>query len=477
VPLTPTFRSAGAWSFVANNVPTPASLAPGAPAGVAVGDLLVLVSESRSITATAATPTGWNLVTGFPKRSATSAGGTIYVWTRTADGTATDTPTVTWSGLTTGTTGDATGAGLLAYTNATEVLDGTVQSSDLSAQTTTSVIPAFTTATANSLVIGIAMKLLESSGQTSTVATFTERADNGTTSGTGHTIEVSDKVQTVAGSSGTATVTWSATTSARAFTVSLALKAAAGDAAAGGTIGTLTLSAATATATGGAAGTGSVGMLTLTASTATAVVNASAAGTIGTLTLSSPTATAAGDAAATGTLPTLTLSPTTASASGGATGAAAIATLTFSSATATATGDAAAAGSLGALTLAAPSASATGAGSGAANASGSIGTLNLTSPTATATGDATTSGTISGLVFAAATGRATGGAVIGGTIPALMLAAPLATATGGQAVAAVPADGDTSAGARAAASTIEQRRAEGEASSTAAADGSTEAAR
>src|SRR6185369_16895138 len=46
------------------------------------------------------------------------------------------------------------------------------------------------------------------------------------TSGTGHTIEVSDKVVASHGSSGTATVTWSATTSARALAVSLGLKAA-----------------------------------------------------------------------------------------------------------------------------------------------------------------------------------------------------------------------------------------------------------
>jgi hypothetical protein len=148
------------------------------------------------------------------------------VFVRTADGSASDTPSPVWSGLTTGTSGDASGAGLLAYIGIAPILDGTVQSSDLAAQTTTSVIPAFTTATDKSVVIGVCMKLLESSGQTSTVATFTERADNSTTSGTGHVIEVSDKFVASHGSSGTATVTWSATTSARALAVSLGLMAA-----------------------------------------------------------------------------------------------------------------------------------------------------------------------------------------------------------------------------------------------------------
>lgn len=218
------FRSAGTWNFTSNNVATPATLTPGAPANVAVGDCLVLICESRSITATVSTPAGWTVPTGFPKRSGTASGGTIYVFVRIADGSANDTPSPVWSGLTTGTSGDASGAGILCYTGLSITLDGTVQASDLAAQTSTSVIPAFTTATPSTTVIGIALKLNESSGQTSTVATFTERADNQTTSGTGHIIAVSDRLVATPGSSGTATVTWSATTSARALTVSFGLQ-------------------------------------------------------------------------------------------------------------------------------------------------------------------------------------------------------------------------------------------------------------
>jgi hypothetical protein len=219
----PTFRAAGAWSFTATNVATPTTLTPGAPAGVAVGDLLLLVCESRSITATVATPTGWTLATGFPKRSGTASGGTIYVFTRIADGSANDTPSPVWSGLTTGNSGDASGAGLLAWSGAQAVQDGTVTVSDLAAQTTTTTIPTLTTATDHSLVVGIAMKLNESAGQTSTVSGRTERADNSTASGTGHIIEVCDVEQTPAGTTAACTVTWSATTSARALAVSIGL--------------------------------------------------------------------------------------------------------------------------------------------------------------------------------------------------------------------------------------------------------------
>lgn len=226
IPFTPVFRSAGSWAFTPNNVPSPATLSPGAPSGTVPGDLLILIAHSRSNTGGVSTPSGWDIINGFPKRSGTTSGGTIYAWTRIADGTSLDTPSPQWTGLTTGTSGDSSGAGIVCYRNGTEVLDGTVQVSDLSAQTTTSVIPAFTTSIPNTVVLGVAIKLLESSGQTSTVATFTERVDQSTTSGTGHVVEVSDKVQGTPGSSGSATVTWSATTSARALAVSFGLAAA-----------------------------------------------------------------------------------------------------------------------------------------------------------------------------------------------------------------------------------------------------------
>ncbi len=223
----PVFRSAGAWNFTANSVPTGPTLTPGAPAGVAVGDGLILISETRNITATATTPSGWNLVSGFPMRSAVSNGGTIYVWTRIADGTGADTPSVVWSGLSGGTSGDATGAGILCYQNMSETLDGTAVKFDTSGSSTVT-IATYTTGTDKSLVIGIATKFSESAGQTATITNFTERAENSTTSGIGHLIEVADLVQSPAGATGTAVVTWSNTGAARELCATIAFLSTGG---------------------------------------------------------------------------------------------------------------------------------------------------------------------------------------------------------------------------------------------------------
>lgn len=222
------FRAAGAWSFSANNVASPTNLTPGAPAGTQVGDGLILIAECRSISATCATPSGWTLLSGFPKASATTSGGKIYIFVRTADGTSADTPTVTWSGMLTGTSGDANGAGILAYSGLdVTTLDGTVQVSDLSAQTTTSTVPGITTSVNGSLTLTVYMKLREASSNTSTITNFTERADNSTTSGTGHTIAVADKILATAGASGTGTVTWAVTTSSQVLAVTIGIAAVA----------------------------------------------------------------------------------------------------------------------------------------------------------------------------------------------------------------------------------------------------------
>jgi hypothetical protein len=76
-----------------------------------------------------------------------------------------------------------------------------------------------------SYVVGATIKILESSGQTSTVSGRTERVDQSTTSGTGHIVEVCDVVKQAPGATAACTITWSATTSARALSVSLAFLA------------------------------------------------------------------------------------------------------------------------------------------------------------------------------------------------------------------------------------------------------------
>jgi len=223
-PNTPTFRSAGTWTFSANNVSN-TTLTPGAPSGKAVGDLLLLVVTSTSNAYTVSTPSGWNLMTNYPKASGTSLGGKVYLFTRIADGTGTDTPGVVFSGLTTGTSGTPGGVGILAFTNLTETQDATAVLQDLSAQGSTSTITGITTATNHSMVINVAIKILESSGQTATVTTYTENSDNSTTSGSGYINENSHLDKATAGASGSGTITWSATTSARALITTIALKA------------------------------------------------------------------------------------------------------------------------------------------------------------------------------------------------------------------------------------------------------------
>src|SRR5215218_3415612 len=129
---TPAFRAAGTAVFAPNNISNPTALATTAPAGRSVGDLLLLIDECRSITATVATPSGWGAgrLTGFPVRSGTASGGPVYALTRIADGTAADNATPTWTGVATGTSGDSSGARIIAWQNATVTQAGTVTSTD-----------------------------------------------------------------------------------------------------------------------------------------------------------------------------------------------------------------------------------------------------------------------------------------------------------------------------------------------------------
>ncbi len=221
---TPSFIGVGTASFTASNVQASTNLTPTKHASTANGDLLVLVTESRGIGASCATPSGWALVNGFPKTSGTASGGKIYVFVRIADGTSADNPTVAWTSLTTGTSGDSAGARTLTFRDATVVEDGsTVAVNDLSA-TTTITIPTHTTSQDKSLVIGVAMRVNDTA-HTFTTATWTERSDDHTTSGTGHGTTVATLVKTPAGASGTAAVTPSNTTSSRTLAVSFAVQA------------------------------------------------------------------------------------------------------------------------------------------------------------------------------------------------------------------------------------------------------------
>lgn len=214
------FRAAGTPTNAANSVADPTTLATTAPATRQYGDLLVLMTCCRSITATCSTPTGWTLCTGFPKTSGTASGGKIYVFMRQADGTTADNASPVWTGVTTGTSGDSSSARIHAWSGAMATQDGTPTVNDASS-TTTITMPAITTAVNNSLVIGMEMKVNDTV-HTVTVATRTERSDTHTTVGTGHGFAVADIVQASAGATGTATVTPSTTVASRTLAVTVA---------------------------------------------------------------------------------------------------------------------------------------------------------------------------------------------------------------------------------------------------------------
>jgi hypothetical protein len=145
------------------------------------------------------------------------------VFTRIADGTANDNASFNWSSLTTGTTGDSATARILAFSGATETRDAIAATPTDAAATTTFNIPAITTATNNALVIGMGMRV-DDAAHTFTVATYTERFDGHTTTGTGHGTEVASFVQTTAGAVSAAAITPSLTTSVRVLATAVAFQ-------------------------------------------------------------------------------------------------------------------------------------------------------------------------------------------------------------------------------------------------------------
>ncbi len=222
-PNTTEYVSTGTGVFTANNVVATTTLSPTAPAHN-VGDLLILLTETRSITAAAATPSNWNIVTGYPQRSATASGGSIYLFTRIADGTADDNASFNWTSLATGTSGDSAGARIIAFRYATETLDGAVNTKQDQASTTNFTVNANSPSLTNSLWFGAAIKVSDTA-QTATVATMTECADDHTTTGTGHLTVAGYKALTASGSTGTAVITPSNTTSSRTLTTAVCFQA------------------------------------------------------------------------------------------------------------------------------------------------------------------------------------------------------------------------------------------------------------
>lgn len=229
--IVPGVRTAGTTVFSANNVANPTNLSPTLPTRVR-GDVLLCWAWCRSNTATVATPANWTSLFAV-QASGTGSGGSIYCFAALVDGSE-GAPSVSWSGVTTGTSGDANGSVINAYTGIdvsrgiSNIVDAAVQKSDQAGSTTTVTIPAITTATKNSLQVALAVKLLESAGATFTAPAggWVEDNDSNTTSGTGHWMEISHVVQATIGSVGSTTCTPSVTTSSRALSVSFSLKCA-----------------------------------------------------------------------------------------------------------------------------------------------------------------------------------------------------------------------------------------------------------
>lgn len=218
----PAFRAAGAAVFSANSVANPTALSPVKNAATVNGDLMLLIAESRSETTIPATPNGWTRLIALPGNAV--KGGSIWVYSRIATGGAQDAPTISFSGLTTGTSGDSCGARIISWSGAQAVQDGTVPAATDTAATTSWTVPAITTTKGNTLVVAISVKISDTS-QTATITNFTERSDDTTSTGTGHATLVGDLVITPPGSSGTGTVTPSSTTSSRVLAVTLGIAA------------------------------------------------------------------------------------------------------------------------------------------------------------------------------------------------------------------------------------------------------------
>jgi hypothetical protein len=223
----PVFRAAGTPAIAPNTVVNPTSLTPGNPTRQA-GDAEILVTFCRSITATCATPSGWSLLPGFPVRSATASGGTWYAFGLVTDGTEAA-PTVTWTGVTTGTSGDTSQAVILAYSGVdtsgggAALFDVPRTVSDSGSQTTTVAVPAITTLLDNSMIVGLIAKVTDG-GTFTPPSGWTERVDSGTSNGSGHHLEVAELAKATAGLTSATTAAPSGTSSGRSLSVNIVLR-------------------------------------------------------------------------------------------------------------------------------------------------------------------------------------------------------------------------------------------------------------
>lgn len=221
----PMFINVGTAVVSANSVANPTTFSPGIPASMATGDVMLCVTTSRSNSATVATPSGWTVFPGFPVQSGTASGGTIYVfYRRWVSGDAA--PSVSWSGVATGTSGDSCMAQIAGYRYVDwDVTDATVVKGTDAAITTTATIGSVTTGQRRSKVLGITMRVDDNAHTWTPTTNWTERFDTHTTTGTGHSRHLQERVFPAAASTGSVTIAPSLTTSVRGLSATLALKA------------------------------------------------------------------------------------------------------------------------------------------------------------------------------------------------------------------------------------------------------------
>lgn len=208
---TPTFVGAGSAVATANNVANPTNLSPTKHADTQTGDAMFLVTTSRSSTATVGSISGWTQLT--TAASGTASGGTIYVFGRIADGSGLDAPTVAWSGLTTGTSGDSCLARIVTYRNCSITTTGTATTTDAAA-TTSLTMPTFTPGAADAAIICAGLRVNDTA-HTFTSRVAHERGEAHTTTGTGHGQLIYDLNAQGTSATGTRAIVPSNTTSSR----------------------------------------------------------------------------------------------------------------------------------------------------------------------------------------------------------------------------------------------------------------------
>ncbi len=222
------FESVGAVATVAsaNNNAFTAAL----PTTRPVGSVLLLVAGTRLITATLATPSGWTLMSGFPKTSGTASGGRLWVFGRTVTGSETA-PSLAFTGPVTGTTGDDAGGFVICYSGV-ETASGIANIFDTAATvqdasgTTTCTYPAITTTVANSMLVRTLIRFRDAADTFTPTASplHTERVDAGSTNRTGRQHHLQDMAGGATGVKAAVTVAPSNTTASRYLAVSMALK-------------------------------------------------------------------------------------------------------------------------------------------------------------------------------------------------------------------------------------------------------------